>query len=138
MTFVRFLDTNIFIRHLANDHPVQSPACLRLIREIEQGLVSAWTSNLVVAEVVFVLSSNSFYNLDRATIRGLILPLINLPGISLPNKHLYAAAFDLYVQLKIDYTDAYNAAIMLHRDNLEIYSYDRHFNRVPGITRLEP
>src|SRR6266487_1142131 len=98
----RFLDTNIFIRHLTNDHPVHSPACFALIQAIEQGLVTAWTSDLVIAEVVFVLSSKHLYNLDRKTIRDLVLPLIGLPGIKLVNKRLYYRVFDLYTTLPID------------------------------------
>src|SRR5438552_6753850 len=103
------LDSNIFIRHLANNNPVQSPACFALIQAIEQGKIKAWTSDLVIAEVVFVLSSKRIYGLDRETIRDLLLPLINLPGIKLLNKRLYERVFDLYVSLNIDYTDAYNA-----------------------------
>jgi predicted nucleic acid-binding protein len=90
----RFLDANIFIRHLTNDHPVHSPACLALIQSIEQGSVQAWTSDLVIAEVVFVLASKKLYNVSRETIRDLLLPLINLPGIKLANKRMYLSPFD--------------------------------------------
>lgn len=62
---LRFLDANIFLRHLLNDHPTQSPACLALIRAVEQGKVPAWTSDLVLSEVVFVLASKRFHNIPR-------------------------------------------------------------------------
>ena len=54
-TDLPFLDTNILIRHLTGDHPEQSPRCRDLLLELETGARSAWTSHLVVAEVVYVL-----------------------------------------------------------------------------------
>lgn len=134
----RFLDTNIFIRHLTNDHPQHSPACFALIQAIEQGKVQAWTSDIVVSEVVFVLASKNLYNLKREMIRDLLLPLINLQGIKLPNKRMYRRVFDLYTSLPVDYVDAYNAALMESRKQREIYSYDVDFDKIPGITRHEP
>ncbi len=135
---MQFLDANILIRHLTNDDPEKSPACFALIEAIERGDVSVWTSDLIIAEVVFVLSSKKLYNLDRETIRDLLLPLINLPGIKLPNKGVLSIAFDLYTRLNIDYTDAYSAALALNNKRPEVYSYDTHFDRVQGIKRLEP
>lgn len=134
----QFLDTNIFLRHLTKDHPTQSPACFALIQAIEQGKFQAWTSDLVIAEIVFTLSSKSLYNLNRMTIRDLLLPLVNLPGIKLTNKRLYQRTLDLYRNLPIDYTDAYNAALIESRKQKEIYSYDADFDRVQTVKRLEP
>ncbi len=135
---MRFIDTNIFIRHLTNDHPVHSPACFALIQRIEQGTLTAWTSDLVISEVVFVLASKQLYGLPRAEIRDLLLPLINLSGIKLPHKRMYQRVFDLYANLPIDYADAYNAALMESRGEIEVYSYDVDFDRIQGIVRREP
>ncbi|MDQ6694361.1 MAG: hypothetical protein M3014_08045 [Chloroflexota bacterium] len=46
--------------------------------------------------------------------------------------------FDLYTSLPLDYVDAYNAALIEDREQFELYSYDAHFDRVNGLTRLEP
>ena len=135
---MRFLDTNIFLRHLLNDHPRQSPACFALIRSIEENEIQAWTSDLVIAEIVFVLSSKNLYNLNRTTIRDLLLPLIDLPGLKLPHKRLYHRIFDLYTSLPIDYIDAYHAARIEKSKESSLYSYDADFDRVEGIGRLEP
>ena len=74
----RFIDANIFIRHITNDNAIQSPASRELFRAIEAGQQAAWTSDLVVAEVVFVLSGKDGYNLGRAGIRDALLPLLDL------------------------------------------------------------
>ena len=38
----------------------------------------------------------------------------------------------------LPFGDAYIAAEMGRSGATELYSFDRQFNRVPGITRLEP
>jgi predicted nucleic acid-binding protein len=91
-----FLDTNIFLRHFLNDHPVYSPAARELLRAVEQGNVSAWTSDLVIAEIVFVLSNKQTYRLSPAQIRDLLLPVLSLPHLKLAHKKLYPRIFDLY------------------------------------------
>lgn len=133
-----FLDTNIFLHHLTADDPERAPACLALFQAIEQGRLVVWTSDLVLAEIVFVLSSKHTYGLGRETIRDLLLPLIGLPGLKLPHKRIYRRVFDLYTSLPIDYIDAYHAALMEQRREPELYSYDTDFDRIPGITRREP
>ena len=134
----RFLDTNILLRHLMNDDPVQSPASLALIEAIEQRRVTAWTSDLVIAEVVFVLANKRTYNLSREAIRDLLLPLINLAGLKLPRKRLYKRIFELYTTLPIDYIDCFHAALVERWGPAELYSFDTDFDRIPGITRVEP
>ena len=138
MTSSRFLDTNIFLRHLANDDPVKSRACLALIQGIERGEVTAWTSEMVIAEMVFVLSNKKSYGLSREAVRDALLPLINLPGLKISRKRMYGRVFELYTSYPIDYVDAYHAALIEDRDQTEFYSYDADFDRLPQIRRLEP
>lgn len=132
------LDTNIFVRVLTGDPPKQARDCHALIRRIEQGELVAWTTALVIAEVVYVLSSKRLYNIDRTQIRDYLLPLIELPGIRLVDKRLYRRVFEVYTTTPIDYDDAYHVALMEQRGLTDVMSYDRHFDRVEGIERLEP
>jgi uncharacterized protein len=133
-----FLDSNILLRHLTNDDPQRGPACYALIEAIEQGELSVWTSDLVIAEVVFVLSNKNTYHLRREAIRDLLLPLIALPGLKIPHKRLYPRIMELYVTSPLDYIDAYHVALMEWRGTTEVLSYDKHFDRVEGIQRREP
>jgi predicted nucleic acid-binding protein len=138
MMSVPFLDANILLRHILNDSPVQSPACFRLIQSIEQGEMTVWTSDLTIAEVVFVLEGKRTYNMPRETIRDVLLPLISLPGIKLPHKRTYQRIFALYTSLPIDFIDCYHAALMEQRGERTLFSYDADFDRISGITRQEP
>jgi predicted nucleic acid-binding protein len=65
-----FLDSNILLCHLTNEDPRKASECLVLFRSIEEGHATVWTSDLVIAEVVFVLSNRHTYNVSRETIRS--------------------------------------------------------------------
>src|SRR2546421_7098368 len=106
-----FLDTNIFLRHLRNDHPEWSPACQQLFTEIEEGKRSAWTTDLAIAEIVFLLESKKHYNQPRAAIAEALLPLLSLRHLTLHHKKRYQRVFDLYTSFpKLSYVDCYHAA----------------------------
>ncbi len=133
-----FLDTNIFLRHLLNDIPDQAAAAHRLITAIERGNVLAWTSPLVIAEIIFVLESPKTYHIARETLRTQLLPLLGLANLRLERKQLYPRIFSLYVSYPIDYIDAYQAAILEQYHQRELFSFDRDFDALPGLTRREP
>lgn len=80
----------------------------------------------------------SFYKLPKTRIRELLVPLINLRGLQLPSKPAIRQALDLYVEKNLSFADAFIAAEMLRRGETEIYSWDEGFDRVEGLTRLEP
>lgn len=131
-----FLDTNVLLRHLLADHPDHSPRATAFLERIERGDVRVRTSHLVVFETVFTLERT--YKRAKAEIASAVLPLIELPGILLPQKRLFRAAFDLYVQRNLPFADAYHAALMQRTGLREIVTFDRDFDRIPGITRQEP
>lgn len=130
-----FLDTNILLRHLLNDDAVLSPRARDMLAAIEQGSLTAWTSELVIAEVVFVLSGKRTYNMTPSEIAQLLLPIIRLPHLKLPRNTVFTRAFALYTGLPIDYIDAYNAALMQQRGTPDILSFDTDFDRLPALTR---
>src|SRR3972149_11922196 len=133
---VPFLDTNIFLRHLLQDHPEQSPRCTAYLARIEQGHVKARIAETVVFETVFPLQRQ--YGHTKAAIRDNLLPLLELPGIVLPGKRRLRQAFDLYVDLNLPFADAYYVALMRQLGLEEIVSFDGEFDRVPGLRRREP
>lgn len=135
---MKFLDTNVILRYLTCDDPQKAEACYELFQKAKQGKVELMTCEAVIAEVVYVLSSPSVYNLSREEIRSLLLPIINLKGLRLPQKRLYVRALDIYASQNVDFEDALSIAHMEKRKIKEIYSYDTDFDKLEGIRRLEP
>ncbi len=54
---MHFVDTNIFLHYLTRDDPVKAEVCFRLLEQARKGEIALTTSESVIAEVVFVLSS---------------------------------------------------------------------------------
>ena len=131
-----FIDSNILLYHLHGHHPEHSPKSSALIAQIERGELEAQISDMVVFETVFTLERS--LKVPKVQVRDAILALLALPGIILPGKRRYARIFDLYIDLNLPFGDAYIAAEMERFGATEIYTFDREFNRVPGVTRLEP
>ena len=134
----RFLDTNILLRHLTGDDEEKARACRELLSRVERGEEAVVTSDLVIAEAVFILQSPRQYGLPRQQICRLLEPVVRLRGLRLPNKALYGRTFDLYCERNISFVDAYNSAYMEARGLTEVYSYDTDFDRVSGVRRVEP
>ena len=133
---VHFVDTNILVRHLTQDHPDHSPRATAYLSRIERGEIEARLSDTVVFETVFTLQRS--YRQPKAKIRDNLLPLLALPGIVLPGKRRWPRVFDLYVERNISFADAYHAVLMEQLGINEVVSFDTDFDRVPGITRIEP
>lgn len=133
-----FLDANIFLRHLLNDHPDQSPKCLALFEAMENGTARGWTTDLVIAEIVWVLSGRP-YSVKRETIADWLRELVYLPNLKVEHRTRLTHALHLYESTPMDFIDAYNAAFILRRYGpTKLYSFDAHFDRVPQLTRIEP
>ena len=133
-----FLDANVILRYLLRDDETKAQRCLELLEKAERREITLRTTDLVVAELVWVLESPVTYNLPRERIRELLLPVILLPGLKLPGKKLYRQIFDLYIDQGIDFIDAYNTIHMGKQGLTQIYSYDSDFDRIAGVSRIEP
>lgn len=132
-----FLDTNVILRHVLSDNPDQSPRATEYFREIAKGDRSVQISDLVVFESVFTLQKT--YGMPREAIRDTLWPLMTLSGISLANKQIYRAVFDLYVARRsLSFADCYHVELVKGIDPPRIVSFDRGFDRLPEITRIEP
>lgn len=133
---VQFLDANIILRHFLGDVAAQSEAATDYFRSIEKGEVRVRITDTVVFEVVFTLERT--YSYSKAKIREGLLPLLSLSGIILPGKRRIRQSLDLYVNLNLPFADAYYAVQMEKLKIKEIVSFDRHFDRIPGIIRIKP
>jgi predicted nucleic acid-binding protein len=130
-----FLDTNVLLRHLCDDHPEQSPKATTMLRSVEQGSLRAHIADTVTFETVFTLERH--YRRSKVAIRESLLPLIELPGIVLPGKRRYRQIFALYAERNLPFADAYYAVLMEQLKLTEILSFDGDFDRIPGVVRIE-
>lgn len=133
---MRFLDTNVLLRYFTKDDEAKAQKALALLQRIERGEERAETSLPVIFETVFTLQRR--YRVPLPQIKSLLLPILRMRGLRLPSKNLCIAALDLFVERNISYVDAFNALYMQSRYITEVYSWDTDFDRIEGITRIEP
>jgi len=136
---MRYVDTNVLLRYLTGDDPAKARACFELLQRVKTGEEVVTTCEAVVTELVYVLSSRSHYELTREEIRARLVPILLLKGLRLTNRRLYLRALDVYVSYPgLDFEDALIVAHMGRHGVAEVLSYDRGFDAVAGITRVEP
>jgi predicted nucleic acid-binding protein len=132
-----FLDTNVLLRHLLQDYPEQSSVSTALFDQIATGERCVELSATVVFEAVYILSGR--YGIEREAIARTLQSIIEFDSIVLPDKAAVVNALNLYPRHRaLSFADCYHAALSLARCKGQIYTYDRKFGRVSGITRLEP
>jgi len=132
-----FVDTNLFIRYLTNDDPALADRVEQLLDDAATGAVQLVTTELVIAETIWVLESS--YHLNNAGIAPLVRGILATSGLEVINGDLIGKALVLYELQNIDFVDAYIAALMEKQGIQDIYSYDRrHISRIKNINRREP
>ena len=133
---MKFLDTNIFIRFLTDDVPQKADACEKVFKKAVEKKETLFTTELVIAEIVWVLES--FYELKKKEVQDKVEKILNTPNLICPHKDLILSALIIYSEKNIDYIDAYNALVLKDKGIEELYSYDKDYDRIDWLTRLEP
>ena len=133
---MRFVDTNIFIRFLTEDIPDKADACEKLFKRAISGKAQLFTTDLVIAEIVWVLES--YYELAKNDVREKVEKILNTPNLFCPQKDIILSALNVYTEKNIDFIDAFNAMTSKDKGIGELHSYDPHFDRIDGLVRLEP
>ena len=132
----RFVDTNVFLRFLTKDDPATFERCRDLFRKGIEGEVILVTSGMVIAELIWTLLS--YYKVPKAEVVEKMAVIIGTKGIDIPDRDIIAESLILFGRKNVDYIDAYNAMLMKRHRLEEIYSYDRDFEEIESVKRLEP
>jgi uncharacterized protein len=130
------IDANVILRHLVGDAPDHATRANRLFGAVAAGVLQVTIDEIVLGEVVWTLSRHC--KVDRARIAELLLTLLGEAGILNPDKPALQMAMAFYGSLDIDFADAVVAAKTLAEGESEVYTFDRDFDRIPGIIRREP
>lgn len=131
---VAYVDANVILRFLVGDPPDMAERAATLMQAVDRGEVRLRVEEIIVAEVVWVLSS--FYKYKAQEIVPRLLEFLSQDGIEVENSVL--SALVLYGSTGIDFVDALLATSMQRFGVRYVFSFDRHFDRVTGLQRLEP
>lgn len=133
-----FVDANIFVRYLTGDDLQKAKRCRMLFLQAQRGEAQLVTSESVIAEVAYVLGSPARYQMSREVVAKAMQGLVSLPGLHVDHKESILRAFDVWGSSRLDFEDCLSTEHVRRADLAGIYSYDRDFDRIAGINRLEP
>jgi len=127
-----FVDTNVIVRHLTADPPATGRRATRFLATADDLLLP----DVIAAEIVFVLES--FYEVGRAEVARLMRSVIAFQAIRTIDATLLLRALEVYETDRLDFADAYLVACAETAGVTEIVSFDKAFDRVGSVTRIEP
>lgn len=133
---MRTIDANVILRYLTNDIPDQAKQAEELLKRVEEGNEDVFLPDIILADIIWILEG--YYKQTREDIRQWIIAILSLQGLTFSDKDTALNALDIYVDKKVDWPDAFTASQMLQREITGIYSFDKHFDRIDGISRIEP
>ena len=126
------LDTNLIIRFLTADDPKKALKVKRLLSRGGQIFIP----DMVFAEIAWVL--NTAYGINREEIYNKLKSLLNLNAVRC-DKILILLTLENYHNYSfLSFVDAYLAALVQRKQSKSFYSYDRDFDKVKGVKRIEP
>jgi uncharacterized protein len=131
-----FIDTNIFIYAAGAESPQKAPS-LRLLKRVAGGELDACTDTEVLQEILYRHWHLKDFEkgIRLCNEASIIIPQI----LSITREDLNSAVGLLTrIDFKIQPRDAIHAAVMSNHGLRTIFSYDRHFDLIAGIKRLEP
>ncbi len=128
-----FVDTNVFLRFFVRDVEAQYEKARALFEKAEAGTIKLETSELVIAEIVWVLES--FYGFTRKEITEVLTTLLASRNLKIANHAKISHAAGLYASGNMDFIDAYNIAYMRSKECTKVATFDvRHYKKVEGAT----
>jgi predicted nucleic acid-binding protein len=135
---VPYLDADVIVRLLTGDDPTKQRAARSLFVKVERGEVVLATPQTTIADVVFVLTSKRTYDLPRDRVSMLLISLLRFPGFRVPDKPTVVRALELFGATNLDFGDVMILATMEAVGSGTVISYDRGFDPIPSVVRVEP
>jgi predicted nucleic acid-binding protein len=130
-----FVDTNVFLRFFVRDVEPLYEKARALFEKAEAGKLKLETSELVIAEIVWVLES--YYGFTRKEITEVLTTLLASRNLKIANHAKISHAAGLYSSGTMDFIDAYNIACMKSKEVTKVATFDhKHYKKVEGITTL--
>lgn len=121
------LDTNIILRLLLEDIPLQYKQARKIFLDAKNGKVILILPQIVVFEVNFALKK--FYNLEKEEIIIKLESLISTDYIQAESKEIFIEALAYYRLLNISFVDCF----LLSKTKLEkaeLFTFDKRLKKI--------
>lgn len=126
------VDANVIIRYKTNDHPDMARKSRALIERIDNGL-EVFIPEVVISEVVYVLTSKALYNLSREDVKDYLTHIINLKGAVVSGKGVLLRALVIFSTTKLDFVDSLLASYVENGKFDHIITFDEKISKVTNV-----
>ena len=131
-----YVDTNVLLRFITAAPVEQAAQARTLFAAAESGEVVLILDEIIVAETIWVLSS--FYKFSKKEIKEVLLPILANRGIKVRNERDILLALTFFADMNVDFADALVSVHMDGNGVPDIVTFDKHFDRLPGVNRMSP
>jgi len=130
-----YADTNLFVALLVGSgHPLHEQA-LGIFRRVADGQLGLIVTPIVVAELVYV--ARSLLGWTRKVTAQRLGPLLEADGLVLTEGPVLARALQLFGERsRLDFADAYLAALALEIGPPVVASFDADLDVLEGVRRI--
>jgi len=130
-----FLDSNIFLELELDQR--YADECEALLNKVRRGLIEAVTTGFHIDSILLVMEN---YGMKPSDLRTFLSSLLGYKGLTIyfPSLHDRILATEYMEKFGLDLDDALAYCAMKKFDTNNIVSYDKHFNPIRDVTRLEP
>ncbi len=133
-----FVDANVYLRYLVQpatpDDRINEERAAALFAKVDLGTVDVTTSDAILAEVAFILTSPRHYDGPRPLAAASLKALLQPRECRMPAKDVSLHALDLWsAHPQLSFPDALAAAYSTLR-GYELATFDTALSRTPGIT----
>jgi predicted nucleic acid-binding protein len=129
------VDTNVLLRFFCGEPADQAAKAKRLIAQADCGEITLMVTPVVLAETFYTLQS--FYQMNSKTIAEKLGLFLSCKGIDADDKDALLGALSLCRHKNAHFADAFLAALA-SQTKMAVASFDKDFDRFPGLTRIEP
>ena len=116
------LDTNILVRLVMQDEPIQTAQVVDFLSKVKQSGETLLVNNVVLCELVWVLGRG--YKVPKEKILSFLNELIHTKEVRFFNKEILRHAIELYKKGQGDFADYLNFATNKEAGCIETYSFD--------------
>lgn len=132
-----FIDSNILVYHLLQNHPDHSERSSDLISRLGQGHVRGACSSTAILETIYVLEKG--YRVPRYAAYPHLRDIVSIPSIEFDSRDAILEALEFWKDHSpLSFADCFHLALAKQLGMDRIYTFDRKMDRFPGVERVEP
>jgi len=126
-----WLDANVILRYLTDSPREQALRVQEVMKRAETEDLILALDPLIVAEIVWVLTS-SVYGFSMKEIASDLIPFLASDKLQIPDRELLISAVELARDKNVDFIDAYLALRALENED-SVYTFDKtDFKKLPA------